>query len=153
VDLVAGNRPQPPKLWFALERHRMKYLVPFASLKQTIRFVSEKGSLKADMTYDEFLDVVRKLLAAIPVDETWYRATYPDVAEAIDAGIYTSATGHFVEHGYLEGRRPFPFEVNEAWYLETYPDVQEGIESGEILSAQDHYNLHGYDEGRMPAPV
>ncbi len=131
----------------------MKYLVPFATLRQTIRFVSEKGSLKADLTYDEFLDVVRKLLVALPVDEEWYRATYPDVAEAIDAGVYTSATSHFTEHGYLEGRRPFAFEVDTEWYLETYPDVKEGIETGEILSAEDHYNRHGYEEGRMPAPA
>jgi len=130
----------------------MKYLVPFASLKQSIRFVSEKGNLKADMTYDEFLEVLRKLLVAIPVDEQWYRASYPDVAEAIDAGVYTSATSHFVEHGYLEGRRPFAFEVNEAWYLDKYPDVQEGITAGVFASAQEHYNTHGYDEGRMPAP-
>lgn len=131
----------------------MKYLVPFTALKQSIRFVSEKGSLKADMTYDEFLEVVRKLLVAIPVDEMWYRASYPDVAEAIDAGTYTSATSHFVEHGYLEGRRPFAFEIDEAWYLEKYPDVQEGIATGEIASAEEHYNAHGYDEGRMPSPA
>ncbi len=131
----------------------MKYLVPFASLKRSIRFVSDRGNLKADMTYEEFLDVVRKLLMAVPVDEPWYRATYPDVAEAIDDGTYRSAGDHFVEHGYLEGRLPYAFPVDESWYLAAYPDVKQSVDSGEVTSVQDHYRVHGYGEGRMPAPV
>ncbi len=131
----------------------MKYLVPFSILRKSLSFVSSKGTLKADMTYDEFLDVIRRLLTVVEVDEVWYRAVYPDVAQAIDAGVYRSATAHFVEHGYLEGRRPFEFKVDTAWYITKYPDVQEGIDSGELLSAQDHYNRHGYDEGRIPAPL
>ncbi len=131
----------------------MHYLVPFASLKQSVRFVSEKGNLKADMTYDEFLDIVRKLLMAVPVNEAWYREQYPDVATAIDGGAYTSATSHFVDHGYLEGRRPFPVTVDEAFYLATNEDVRDGIASGTIASVQDHYDRHGYEEGRLPGPV
>jgi hypothetical protein len=131
----------------------MHYLVPFASLKQSVRFVSEKGNLKADMTYDEFLDIVRKLLMAVPVDEAWYREQYPDVATAIDGGAYPSATSHFVDHGYLEGRRPFPVKVDEAFYLATYEDVRDGIAGGTIVSVQDHYDRHGYEEGRLPCPA
>ena len=131
----------------------MKYLVPFASLKQSVRFVSEKGNLKADMTYDEFLDVVRKLLMAVPVDEGWYRAQYPDVASAIDDGAYASATSHFVDHGYLEGRRPFPVKIDEAYYLAANQDVRDGIADGTIPSAQEHFDRHGYEEGRSPAPL
>lgn len=131
----------------------MKYLVPFATLKQSVSFVSEKGNLKADMTYDEFLDMVRKLLMAVPVDEAWYREQYPDVAAAIDGGAYPSATAHFVDHGYLEGRRPFPVQVDEAFYLTTYPDLRDGLASGAISSVQDHYDRHGYEEGRLPGPI
>jgi hypothetical protein len=130
----------------------MNYLVPFSSLRHSVRFVSGKGSLKADMTYDGFLDVVRKLLVAVPVDEDWYRAQYPDVAEAIDAGAYASAASHFVDHGYLEGRSPYQMKVDEAYYLATYADVREGIADGTILSAQDHYDRHGHEEGRLPVP-
>jgi hypothetical protein len=127
------------------------YVVPFSALKNTIKLVSLKGQLKVDLTYDEFLAIIRQILQAAPVDEAWYRETYPDVAEAIDAGTYRSAKHHFVANGYLEGRRPFTMMVDEAWYLETYPDVKEGIEEGMFASAQEHFTRHGYDEGRKPA--
>lgn len=130
----------------------MNYLIPFASLRHSVRFVSEKGNLKADMTYEEFLDIVRKLLAAVPVDEEWYRAQYPDVAAAIDAGAYANATSHFIDHGYIEGRRPYQVKVDEAFYLSTYADVREGIAEGTIASAQEHYDRHGHEEGRLPVP-
>jgi hypothetical protein len=126
------------------------YLVPFATLKNAINLVSLKGQLKIDLTYDAFLGIVRKLLEAAPVDEAWYRATYPDVAEAIDAGTYRNGKHHFVANGYLEGRRPFPMAVDEAFYLAEYPDVREGIEDGLFASAQEHFSRHGYEEGRRP---
>jgi hypothetical protein len=130
----------------------MNYLVPFSSLKQSVRFISAKGNLKADLAYDEFIELIRKLLMAIPVDEAWYRTEYPDVAAAIDAGAYTSATSHFVDHGYLEGRRPFQVKVDEAYYIAQNQDVHDGLANGTIASAQEHFDRHGYAEGRAPAP-
>jgi hypothetical protein len=109
--------------------------------------------LKVDLTYDEFLAILRQVLQATPVEESWYRETYPDVAEAIDTGIYRSAKHHFVANGYLEGRRPFPLSVDEAWYLEAYPDVKDGIKEGLFASASEHFARHGYEEGRRPVPV
>ncbi len=101
-----------------------------------------------DLTYDELLDLLRQLLQAAPMNEAWYRDTYPDLAEAIDAGIYRSAQHHFVSNGYLEGRRPFPMAVYAACYLREYPDVAEGIEDRLFESAQEHFERHGYEEGR-----
>jgi hypothetical protein len=129
----------------------MNYLVPFASLKKTLPVVSSKGHLKVDLSYDAFLGIIRQILQAVPVDEAWYRATYPDVAEAIAFGEYRDAREHFIQHGYIEGRRPFPMQVDEAWYLGSNPDVIEGIESGRFESAQAHFMQHGYEEGRKPA--
>jgi hypothetical protein len=122
-------------------------------LKSTIRLLSVKGQLKVDMTYDELLELVKTFLRAVPLDETWYRTTYPDVDEAIRSGAYRSARQHFVDHGYFEGRRPFELQVDEAWYLKTYPDVKGGVESGEVSSALDHYVRLGYEEGRKPAEL
>ncbi len=131
----------------------MKYLVPFAALKTSVKLLSLKGQLKVDMNYDEFLDLIKKFLMAVPIDEDWYRATYPDVADAIKAGAYRSARQHFVDHGYFEGRRPFDLEIDEAWYLKKYPDIQQGVTEGAIQSAKEHFIRNGYDEGRLPSEL
>ncbi len=131
----------------------MKYLLPFSVLKNSVKLMSVKGQLKVDVSYDEFLDFVKKFLQAVPIDEAWYRSTYPDVDEAIKAGAYRSARQHFVEHGYFEGRRPFELEIDEAWYMKTYPDIQVSVDTGVVQSARDHFVRHGYEEGRTPAPL
>lgn len=131
----------------------MRYVPPFSVLKHGVRLVSLKGQLKVDMTYDELLDLVKTFLRAIPFDEPWYRSTYPDVAEAVSRGAYRSAQEHFFEHGYFEGRLPFPLEVDEAWYLKTYPDVGTSVSEGAVISALDHFVRHGYEEGRRPGDL
>jgi hypothetical protein len=131
----------------------MKYLVPFSKLKDSFRVVSLGGQLKVDMNYEELVDTIKKLLQAVSVDEAWYRAAYPDVAEAIDAGTYRNAKHHFVDYGYFEGRRPFQPEIDEVWYLKTNPDIKKGIEEGTIASAAKHFAEHGYDEGRLPIQI
>jgi hypothetical protein len=130
----------------------MKYLVPFSVLKNSIRLQSVKGQLKVDMNYDELLDMLKRMLQAVTLDDAWYRRTYPDVDEAIKAGTYRDAKQHFVENGYFEGRKPFEMGLNEEWYLTNYPDVKKGIEEGTLTTARDHYDQHGYDEGRLPMP-
>jgi hypothetical protein len=131
----------------------VNYLPPFGALRNSVRLLSSKGQLKVDMTYDEFLALVKKLLPAVPIDEQWYRATYPDVDAAIRAGAYRSARQHFVEHGYFEGRRPFDIEVDEAAYLRRYPDIEESVRQGIVESARDHFIRHGYEEGRIPSDL
>ena len=131
----------------------MKYLVPFSALKSSIKLLSMKGQLKVDMNYDEFLDLVKKFLQAVPIDEDWYRTTYPDVAEAIKAGAYRSARQHFVDHGYFEGRRPFDLELDEAFYMKQYPDIAQAVSSGDLDSARDQFVRIGYDEGRLPSEL
>lgn len=72
--------------------------------------------LKAAIQQDPFSDdrdstlvtLIRVFLRAVPVDEAHYRREYPDVAEAVDAGTIESATQHYVEFGYFEGRSPAP---------------------------------------------
>lgn len=41
------------------------------------------------------------------MDERWYLAHNPDVAESIRAGVIDSAQDHFNRDGYREGRLPF----------------------------------------------
>ena len=113
----------------------MSYLPPFAFVKQKYKITANADRDHATLMYRDLLDIVKLLLRGVTVDDPWYLATYPDVAEAIEAGMFKSAKHHFVENGYFEGRRPAQFEVDEEWYLTTYPDVTDGIEAGKIVSA------------------
>ncbi len=130
----------------------MDYLPPFEAIKAFLNFAAVNGELTVSTTYNQFMNLVRTLLQGIEVDEAWYLAQYPDVADAIRNGIVVSAQEHFLFDGYFEGRMPFPIPVDEAWYLEQNPGVAEYIASGELLSAQQHFNDNGYREGRRPRP-
>jgi hypothetical protein len=105
------------------------------------------------MSYDEFVKIIKLLLAGTEVDEQWYLRQYDDVRTAIESGEIISAKKHFVEDGYFEGRVPFPMSVDDDWYLSQYPDVAAGIRDGTIGSAGQHFADDGYREGRYPAEL
>ncbi len=72
-------------------------------------------------------------------DPAWYRAVYPDVAQA-----GSDPLRHYVEYGWREGRLPNPY-FDSAWYLANNPDV--------VAAAMNpllHYLRHGDLEGRRP---
>ena len=73
---------------------------------------------------------------------TYYLDRHPDIAEA---GI--SPLGHYLEHGWREGRDPHPYFAND-WYLQQNPDV---LRAG--INPLVHYLEHGWKEGRRPNPV
>lgn len=129
------------------------YLPPFALLKERVNFKGGRGGPTAQITYAELTDLVKLLIQAVPVDEAWYENEYPDVAEAIKTGAIKSATTHFIESGYFEGRWPFPPRFDQSWYLTQYPDVAKAIEVGEVASAEEHFRNYGYLEGRLPCNV
>jgi hypothetical protein len=129
----------------------MSYIAPFEVVKKKIKLSGHNGAGRVDMRYAEFIDVLKLLLRAVPVDEQWYLAHYPDVATAVLSGTYKSGKHHFVEEGYFEGRTPCEFSVDEEWYSKTYADVASGLATGMIESARDHFLSHGYREGRLPA--
>lgn len=129
----------------------MPCIPSFKVVRSRIKIVKINGRNKIDMSYDEFVEVVKLLLRGAEFDERWYLSKYPDVAEAVNAGALNSGRQHFIEIGYFEGRRPCDVEVDEKWYTETYPDVAERIDKREIRSARQHFDEHGYDEGRLPA--
>jgi hypothetical protein len=129
-----------------------RILPPFAKLKQVFTFSPGAAGLNAMISYEGLLQMFRKVLRAVPFDETWYLATYPDVKEAVRRGQYDTARTHFVENGYFEGRLATPVAVDEAWYMKTYPDVGRAIRDHLVTSAQHHFVSMGYFEGRMPGP-
>lgn len=128
----------------------MKYLPPFELIRRSIEISTVRGELRVNMSYEDFVKILRQMISGIEVDETWYLRTYEDIAAAVKGGAVRSAQQHFVDDGYFEGRRPFPIVVDERWYLTQNPDVADGVRRGDIASAQEHFDQDGYREGRLP---
>lgn len=130
----------------------MRYLPPFETIKGLFSLTTTRGRTRVEMTYEDLQKLMKTLLSVVPVDEAFYLAHNRDVAEGIALGTIRSARDHFVNHGYFEGRQPYPMQVDETWYLETHSDVAETVRQGEYPSAQAHFDGPGYPEGRAPFP-
>jgi hypothetical protein len=126
--------------------------VPFAQLATRLRIYPTRGHLQADIARDDFVDWIKIILTAVPVDEAWYRATYPHAAKVIDDGEFPSVTNHYAERGYFDGCLPFNVVVDEDWYVSRYEHVRTGLDRGLARSAQDHFMRMGYTEGCRPTP-
>jgi hypothetical protein len=128
----------------------VKYLPPFELIRRSIEISTVRGELRVNVSYEDFIRILRTLIQGIEVDEAWYARTYEDIGGAIRNGIVRSAKQHFLDDGYFEGRLPFPIIVDEKRYLATNPDVAESIRAGGVESAQAHFDKDGYREGRLP---
>jgi len=128
----------------------MRYLPPFEVVKSYLTISAEKGDLMASCSYEDFVQLIRRLIADVPVDHAWYLARYPDIAEGISQGTVASPKSHFVNDGYFEGRMPFPIRVDERYYLTQNPGVADYVRSGDLESGQQHFDENGYREGRLP---
>jgi hypothetical protein len=128
----------------------VKYLPPFELIRRSIEISTVRGELRVNVSYEDFVGILRTMIRGVEVDEAWYARTYEDIGSAVKEGVIRSAKQHFVDDGYFEGRLPFPMMVDERWYLSENPDVAESIRKGVVDSAQDHFNKDGYREGRLP---
>jgi hypothetical protein len=126
--------------------------VPFAQLKTRLRIIPTRGRLRVDIERDDFVAIVKNMLLAIPIDQSWYRTRYPEAAKAVDNGTFPSVAHHYAEQGYFEGRLPFDIPVDADWYISRYGHVRIGLERGVAKSAQDHFIRLGYNEGCRPTP-
>lgn len=96
--------------------------------------------------------------ADIPADfdEAAYLSLYPDVAEAVKAGLFPNGYEHWKKFGEGEGRihwinrsRPgIPADFDEDGYLVRYPDVEAAIDKGLYESGYDHWRRRGVKENR-----
>ncbi|HEX3573008.1 MAG TPA: hypothetical protein VHU42_00285 [Rhodopila sp.] len=128
----------------------MRYLPPFELIRRSIEISTVRGELRVNVSYENFIEILRRMIQGIEVDEAWYTRTYEDIGHALTEGVVGSAKQHFVHDGYFEGRLPFPIRVDERWYLTAHPDVAESIRQGKVGSAQEHFDTDGYREGRLP---
>ncbi len=128
----------------------MRYLPPFEVLKSYVSISAVNGDMVVTCSYEDFIQLIRRMIAGVPVDEAWYLERHPDIADAIRQGIVQSARSHFVNDGYFEGRMPFPIHVDEKYYLTQNPGVADYVRKGNLESGQQHFDENGYLEGRLP---
>lgn len=128
----------------------MRYIPPFDLLRRSVEISTVRGELRVSLSYDDFIKLIRLMMAGVEVDEAWYSQQYEDIGRAIRDGQVASARQHFIDDGYFEGRLPFPINVDTAWYQAQYPDVADSIRSGGVQSPQAHFDEDGYREGRLP---
>ena len=128
----------------------MKYLPPFEILKAFLTISNVKGELMVSCTYENMVQLLRRVIIGVEVDEAWYLDRYPDIAEAISQGVVKSARLHFVNDGYFEGRMPFPIRVDERYYLAQNAGVSDFVRKGMLVTGQQHFDENGYAEGRLP---
>ena len=128
----------------------MPYFPPFEVIRRSVDISTVRGELRVNVSYEDFVRLLKLMIGGLDVDEDWYARAYDDIGQAIRAGSIRSARQHFISDGYFEGRLPFPIQVDEEWYLRRYPDVAEGIRKGRLTSAQEHFDVDGYKEGRLP---
>lgn len=75
------------------------------------------------------------------IHSTWYRETYPEVAE-----LGLDPVTHFILYGAAMGRNPGK-NFNTQFYLDTYPEVRKSK-----LNPLVHYALHGQQAGYATRP-
>ena len=82
-------------------------------------------------------------------DEKFYLQTWPDVARAVKAGVFSSGLEHYVKSGFREGhRRCFPFDPS--WYSMEYPLAAFEVGQGDYLDLMHHYVEVGAMRGYKP---
>jgi hypothetical protein len=128
----------------------VKYLPPFEVLKSFLTISNVKGELMVSCSYENLVQMLRRVISGVEVDERWYLERYPDIADAIEKGFVQSARLHFVNDGFFEGRLPFPIHVDERYYLSQNTGVAEYVRKGMLESGQQHFDENGYAEGRLP---
>jgi hypothetical protein len=110
----------------------------------------QEGHKTLTLDRDGFMVVLTEMLQAASFDEQWYLGEYPDVAEAVERGEFSSAREHYVRFGYFEGRLPGLNGFDAEAYCGVYPDLEYIlVEPKSDSKAKAHFIEHGYREGRF----
>jgi hypothetical protein len=90
-------------------------------------------------------------LSSLFFDREYYLEQNPDVAEAVENGVFAHALEHFGQYGLTEGRSPSEF-FGET-YLTENPDVAEAVANGLFSNGLQHFVQFGFNEGRFPSDI
>jgi hypothetical protein len=126
---------------------RARAVIPLGSMDRHARNLRDFAQQKTRGAV-----VLAPTLAGVYIDQEWYLAHSPDVADAITKGEFASAQDHYAKVGFYEHRMPYEIEVDETWYLENYPDIAAAVEKGVFPTGRAHFYQLGYREGRFPHP-
>jgi hypothetical protein len=116
TEPVNGKRSRVPDM-------ARPYIFPYSSLRQELRLHPRRSTGAFQVPFGIFLDLLRRLLIAVPLDEHWYNTAYPGIAGAIQRGVFVSPVQHFITHGYFEGRQPRDPARKDAPVLPRYKDL------------------------------
>jgi hypothetical protein len=83
----------------------VRYLPPFELIRRSIEISTVRGELRVNVSYENFVDILRMMIRGVEVDEAWYASTYEDIGNAVRDGVLRSAKRHFIDDGYFEGRQ------------------------------------------------
>jgi lysophospholipase L1-like esterase len=113
------------------------------------------SSLISVFNFQQFIqqEAIRQGYPFFPVvvnvayDEAFYLARNPDVAQAIQDGLFASGLNHFASFGVFEGRASSAF-YDEELYLLANPDIQAAVVAGTLVNGLQHFFFFGAVEGR-----
>lgn len=112
----------------------------------------EEGTDSVVLKREAFkLLVIKAIVEELSFDDDWYRATYPDVDEAVKSGSFESAHEHFLRNGYFENRLPTKATFDVRFYYKTYEDLQSAYRPNDKEGLLEHYLSAGSFEGRAPS--
>ncbi len=83
--------------------------------------------------------------------ERFYRRRYPDIAAAIEAGLYRNAYQQFVQYGCFELRQPSA-DIDLAYYRDMHERVRNDLNAGHVRDAFAHLRLIGLREDLAYSP-
>jgi hypothetical protein len=130
----------------------MNYLPSYETVCRGLGLVPNKGpsETKITVTSGFLVALLRAALESSPFSESDYLRFNPDIAEAQLRGDIGDLHGHFIDHGYFEGRQAYEFQVDEDRDLKANRDVALAIRERDIGSAVEHYQIAGEREWRAP---
>ena len=65
----------------------MRYLPPFELIRRSIEISTVRGELRVNVSYENFVGILRMMIRGVEVDEAWYARTYEDIGNAVRDGV------------------------------------------------------------------
>ena len=98
--------------------------------------------------FHHFLDQIEsgryELRTSQYFDPAWYLLSYPEVASAIERGVWRCALHHYLANDTPTRFDPSP-EFSEAHYLKRYPDIAASVQRGIFRNGYAHFIRIGLD--------
>jgi hypothetical protein len=54
----------------------VRYLPPFELIRRSIEISTVRGELRVNVSYENFIAILRQMIQGIEVDEEWYARAY-----------------------------------------------------------------------------